>query len=321
MTSNDVLDMLTKDPQLVGRNRLALSVFIDLGLALAGGNDGFIDVQAYRTINDMPVIYRNVEVLYPAGVHMDLSNALLMVLVPCSCVPDTQTGEILNEAYPYDGRGVKAIPLSNSAPSNSEVLPTFYKDSFTVGNKDYSFNFLKNAISLSMNNLISASVTPDQASFQWKNALSFVVNDGGVSKIFWDADGKITKMVIFLADGTETTYIGAADELTVPQMLDPSTYTKWKWIITKKADGSMSYVQNDNGTKLNEITLSDSGELSLKHKNKEIKVDDNGISLEDANGNKIVTSSDGIELSKGTSKVTIGSTIKMEGATGSVEIS
>lgn len=289
MISEEVLQYQAKMPQFSERERTALSVIVDIGTVTEVSADGNnVSIETFRTLEGMPVTYNNVEVLYPAGVHMALGNALVLVVVPCACVPDTQDGVQAEGAYPYDGRGMKAIPIANNSIASTELLISNNKDSFELSNDAYSFNFLKNAISLITNNEIKVEVTQDAILVQWKNSLSFVVNDSGVSEVFYDGNGKTTKLVSHLFDGTETTYIGSAAKLTVQQLIDPSTYTNWKWIKIEKADGSISYVQYNGSTELNKIEIDTSGNLNIVH-NTNFKVE-------------------------------IGSSIKLTGSTGTLEV-
>lgn len=289
MISEEVLQYQSKMQQFSERERTALSVIVDIGTVTEVSSDGNnVSVESFRTLEGMPITYNNVEVLYPAGVHMALGNALVLVVVPCSCVPNTQDGVQADGAYPYDGRGMKAIPIANNSSASTELFVSNNKDSFVLSNDVYSFNFLKNAISLITNNEIKAEVTQDAILVQWKNSLSFVVNDSGVSEVFYDGNGKTTKLVLHTFDGTETTYIGSAAELTVQQLIDPSTYTNWKWIKIEKADGSVSYVQYNGSTELNKIEIDTSGNLNIVH-NTNFKVE-------------------------------IGSSIKLTGSTGTLEV-
>lgn len=289
MISEEVLQYQAKMPQFSERERTALSVIVDIGTVTEVSADGNnVSIETFRTLEGMPITYNNVEVLYPAGVHMALGNALVLVVVPCSCVSDTQNGVQADGAYPYDGRGMKAIPIANNSVASTELLISNNKDSFELSNDAYSFNFLKNAISLITNNEIKVEVTQDAILVQWKNSLSFVVNDSGVSEVFYDGNGKTTKLVLHLFDGTETTYIGSAAKLTVQQLIDPSTYTNWKWIKIEKADGSVSYVQYNGSTELNKIEIDTSGNLNIVH-NTNFKVE-------------------------------IGSSIKLTGSTGTLEV-
>lgn len=285
MISEEVLQYQAKMPQFSERERTALSVIVDIGTVTKVSPDGNnVSIETFRTLEGMPVTYNNVEVLYPAGVHMALGNALVLVVVPCACVPDTQNGVQADGAYPYDGRGMKAIPIANNSTASTELLISNNKDSFVLSNDAYSFNFLKNAISLITNNEIKAEVTQDAILVQWKNSLSFVVNDSGVSEVFYDGNGKTTKLVLHAFDGTETTYRGANDVLDVQYIINPASYSDWKSIETRKADGT----------------------ISIKHGN------DLNISI-GADGS--------IKYTKGNIKVEIGDTIKLIGSRGTLEVS
>lgn len=285
MISEEVLQYQAKMPQFSERERTALSVIVDIGTVTEVSADGNnVSIETFRTLEGMPVTYNNVEVLYPAGVHMALGNALVLVVVPCACVPDTQDGVQAEGAYPYDGRGMKAIPIANNSIASTELLISNNKDSFVLSNDAYSFNFLKNAISLITNNEIKVEVTQDAILVQWKNSLSFVVNDSGVSEVFYDGNGKTTKLVLHTFDGTETTYRGANDVLDVQYIINPASYSDWKSIETRKADGT----------------------ISIKHGN------DLNISI-GADGS--------IKYAKGNIKVEVGDTIKLIGSRGTLEVS
>lgn len=289
MISEEVLQYQSKMQQFSERERTALSVIVDIGIVTEVSPDGNnVSVEAFRTLEGMPITYNNIEVLYPAGVHMSLGNALVLIVVPCACVPNTQDGVQVDGAYPYDGRGMKAIPIANNSAASTELFVSNNKDSFVLSNDAYSFNFLKNAISLITNNEIKVEVTQDAILVQWKNSLSFAISDNGVSEVFYDANGKTTKLVSHLFDGTEVTYIGSAAKLTVQQLIDPSDYTDWKWIKTEKADGTISYVQYNGSTEINKINVDTSGNLNIIH-NTNFKVE-------------------------------IGSSIKLTGSTGTLEV-
>lgn len=289
MISEEVLLAQAKMSQFTDREKLALSVIVDIGTVTkitgAGNN---VDVTSFRTVHGMSVTYNNVEVIYPAGIRMSLGNALVLIVAPCSCIPDTSTGTSAEGAYPYDGRGMKAIPITNSVEANRTLSLLNTRDTFTVSSKDYSFSFLQNAISFITNNLIKVEVTPEAVLLQWKSSLSFSISDHGVSEVFSDANGRTTKLVFYSFDGVETTYIGSDEELTVQQTIDPSSYTKWKWVYTTKASGDITYTQYSNGSPINEITVSGDGALSIVH-NTNFKIE-------------------------------VGESIKLTGSTGSLEV-
>lgn len=289
MISEEVLSAQTQMPQFTDREKLALSVIVDIGtvtkISEAGNN---VNVSSFRTVQGMPVTYNNVEVVYPAGIRMSLGNALVLVVAPCSCIPDIATGASAEGAYPYDGRGMKAIPITNSIEANRSVSLLNTRDAFTIASDAYSFNFLQKAISFITNNSIKVEVTPEAVLLQWKSSLSFSISDQGVNEVFYDADGKTTKLVSHSFAGVETTYIGSDEELTVQQIIDPSSYTKWKWVYTTKASGDITYTQYSNGSPINEITVSGDGALSIVH-NTNFKIE-------------------------------VGDSIKLTGATGSLEV-
>ena len=260
MMSEEVLNIQTKMSQFKDRERTALSVIIDIGTVTKVSPDGNnASVQSFRTIEGMPIEYNDVEVLYPAGLHMSLGNALVLIVAPCSCIPDTQLGEPVGDAYPYDGRGMKAIPLANNSDASKLLLMNYSKDSLVFSSDAYSFNFLKNAVSIITNNEIKAEVTQDAIVVQWKNSLSFAISDNEVSEVFYDANGKTTELVSHLFDGTEVTYRGANDVLDAQYIIDPASYSDWKSVETRKADGTISIKHG------NDLNISIGADGSIKY--------------------------------------------------------
>lgn len=276
--SGDVLEAFTKRPQIEDKERLSLATIIDLGTVLSVSEDGnCVTVQAFREIEGQRVCYNNIEVLYASGVRFGLNNALVLVAAPCSCIQDTQTGKILKDGIPFDGRGMKAIPLMNNSGALTRVL--YDKEAFNIVGKDYNVRF-GDKLNVSAGD-IAISIGAEGAIFQWSENLSMAITSTGTSSIYYK-DKKVSLLRYVQYDGTEVMYRGAQTELTVSQVIDPSTYNNWSSITTYKADGTI------------EVKRGTSSEIKM--------------------------STEGISLSKGSLKVEIGSTIKLTGTLGSLEV-
>lgn len=292
--SGEVLEAYTKRPQLEDKERLSLATIVDLGTVLSISEDGnCATVQTFREIEGQKVCYNNIEVLYASGVQFDLSNALVLVIAPCSCIQNTQTGKILKDGVPFDGRGMKAIPLMNSSGALTKVL--YDKEAFNVVGKDYNVRF-GDKLNISAGD-ISIAIGTEGAIFQWNENLSMSITATGTSNIYYK-DKKVTLLHYTQYDGTETIYRGAQAELTVSQIIDPSTYSDWASVTTYKVDGSIEVKRGTNS----EIKIAED-KVSIKIQNSEVSVDGEGITL-----------------SKGSMKATIGPSIKLEGTLGTLEV-
>ena len=292
--SGEVLEAYTKRPQLEDKERLSLATIIDLGTVLSISEDGnCATVQAFREIEGQKVCYNNIEVLYASGIQFNLSNALVLIIAPCSCIQNTQTGKILKDGVPFDGRGMKAIPLMNSSGALTKVL--YDKEAFNIAGKDYNVRF-GDKLNIAAGD-ISVAIGAEGAIFQWNENLSMSITPTGTSDIYYK-DKKVTLLHYTQYDGTEVIYRGAQAELTVSQIIDPSTYNGWKSVTTYKADGSIEVKRGTNS----EIKIAED-KVSIKIQNSEVSVDEEGITL-----------------SKGSMKATIGSSIKLEGTLGTLEV-
>lgn len=308
--SEDVLEAYTKRPQLDDKERLSLATIVDLGTVLGFSEDGnCATVQAFREIGGQRVCYSNVEVLYASGMQFALSNALVLVVAPCSCIQDTQTGKILKDGVPFDGRGMKAIPLMNNSGALTKVL--YDKEAFNIVGQDYSVRF-GDKLSIAAAD-ITVAIGAEGAIFQWNENLSMSITSAGTSSIYYK-DKKVTLLHYIQYDGTEIMYRGAQAELTVSQIIDPSTYNDWSSITTYKADGTIEVKRGTDS----EIKIA-KDKASIKIQNNEVSVDGQTVGLK-RDSDEIKMSTEGISLSKGSLKVAIGSTIKLSGTLGSLEV-
>lgn len=308
--SGDVLEAFTKRPQIEDKERLSLATIVDLGTVLGISEDGnCVTVQAFREIEGQRVCYNNIEVLYASGIRFGLNNALVLVVAPCSCIQNTQTGKILKEGVPFDGRGMKAIPLMNNSGALTRVL--YDKEAFNIVGKDYNVRF-GDKLNVSAGG-IAISIGAEGVIFQWNENLSMAITSTGTSSIYYK-DKKVSLLRYVQYDGTEVIYRGAQAELTVSQVIDPSTYNNWSSVTTYKADGT---IEVKRGTS-SEIKIAED-KASIKIQNNEVSVDDQTIGLK-RDRDEIQMNNKGIRLSKGSLKVEIGSTIKLTGTLGSLEV-
>lgn len=268
---------------------MAYSTLIDIGV-VTSIQDNFATVKSVRLLNGMNVVYNDVEVLYPSGIRTDIINATVLLFVPVSCVPDTSTMEPLQVVSPFDTKGMKAIPLTNSGKAVNVGL---FSEGFHVLSKTYDFLCNNQGVRITSTD-ITAEITDSYLQLKAGTSVNFIISREGISKIINNENDALVSIEYTDSTGNKYSYFTPSGTLTPQQYADPSTYNGWKNVKIQHADGTIEWKR---GTRFS-IEINE---------NNEIEMDINGTNL-------------GIDSQGQVNVVSAGTTIKIDSA-GMVEIS
>lgn len=236
------------------KNCLSQMALIDLGTLGEIREDGSTDVTAFRFNFGKAVIYKDVEVLYPAGMGRPITGGLCLVFRPDSVMSSLKNNTIALGEGAYGASGAKAIPVS--ILSGVDV---------SAGMKsDGSFSIEGSGVSLSVEET-RALLTYGDSSCEWDNG-------GGLYK---DSYGGLInsslengKLVYKVSDETGNSLFNFSIDADGTTSLD----------ISETASGNVDI--NIGNSK---ISVSEGKNISIEDANQNsITLDENGITTTSA---------------------------------------
>lgn len=223
---------------------------LDIGFITNVREDGRVDVVSNRLMpDDVPATYSNVEVLKigcnGGGIIYDVVNTSCLILTPSSCMPDTESQLVAQDAYPFDRRGLKVLPLMK--PSASSFL-YFNQDG------DISLTTPKGLVSLTAAGEFSISIggtnilidESGNIGIQGNNSYTVLLSDGTI-RTGTMSNSKWVFIREIKNDGTITTYRGCKDTDNFPsQIMDMKELTEWDSVITESTEGIDIQLNSDS---------------------------------------------------------------------------
>lgn len=236
-------------------NRLAFAHYqiCELGV-ITGLNGRFAEVTTFRYTEDTPVRFDNIEVLYPGytigAITGPLEGSLCILIVPLTAVADTSQNRVYYGSMPYDTAGMKAIPITNG---ENTTLQTGFDESgnFIIDGNQVTSRWEEDAFTLSFGTSCIELLNDGTCTYIEGTFYKHTWDNTCVRDIYFNTDGKASKMITHLGDGSYTVKKNATEAFAPEDYEDLDAFDKWLWVEQYNADGSLSKVlQEDVDTPL-----------------------------------------------------------------------
>lgn len=199
MTSDSSLAHLFETDRDIFRETLGSFTLIDIGMIKSVNDTGRAVVLTNRYIANERIIYQDVEVIYPGNTGSayvaDCSGSACLILIPCTCMPDTSTRKIRPSVPSYNKDGIKVMPIGNG--SGSVVHHTINTaGEYSLGTSVYDILFDKETISLAQGTVLTLSKDAKGNIFMrhkmdQTGVLLFGIDDTGIHRSYSSLNGDV----------------------------------------------------------------------------------------------------------------------------------
>lgn len=255
MTRESILAKEQLSKSVFDDNRIAFSKYqvCELGV-ITGLNGRFAEVTTFRYIKNTPVRYSNVEVLYfgcsSGAITGSLDGALCLLVIPFTALSDTSQNKVYYSGMPYDTAGMKAIPLSNGVGTTLQV-GFDESGNFDINGDKISTTWEEGLFSMSFGNSNITLSGDGTCTYIEGNSYRHSWDGSKTRDIYFDSEGKASKMITYMDDGSYTVKKNATAAFEQSDYADLDAFDKWLWVEQYNADGSLSKVlQQDADTPL-----------------------------------------------------------------------
>ena len=226
MISEEALYASLNNNQRMFLDKLCLYTIVDIGIINSVTAEGRVTVTSSSYVSDKPLVYENVEIIYPGRYIDKAEGAMGLIFVPKGCVPSITEQRIKRNAK-YRSEGIKVLPINNGVSNN--VFTSFEGDSFNIVGMTYR-----------------VQCSTDAITFQRTDGKSTIVVDGS-GNVFISSN---TYNRTIDEEGIVTEYTGTGE--------DPIT-----WVDTITPAGVRTFTQKKGDTAQFTMTIDASGKLSF----------------------------------------------------------
>lgn len=237
---------------------------IDVGTILTVSEDGqSATVQGFNVQAGLVKTYKNVEVLYPAGVTSGIIGCPCIIFRPATGVQSVKMNTLLGSSVLHPEAATKAIPLFFNDSNNVKL--GFVNGNYVINTENYSLSFGEMGVDIVLGN--SAYISGDSDSLNISiYSYSININEQGIIEtLYKDNEDNLTARSVYNpVDGSTVWYYGATDNPSEEEIDDLDSFTKWSWAKRIARDGTVSIQQLDKDEKiLNGISVSSDGILQI----------------------------------------------------------
>lgn len=237
---------------------------IDVGTILNVSEDKLsATVQGFDVQNGVVKTYKDIEILYPAGVTVGVIGCPCIIFRPATGVQNIQQNTLLGTKSLHPEASIKVVPLFFGKGQN--VSLGFNSGNYTISTENYSMSFNELGVDLILGNSAYVSADTDSIGISL-HAYNININEEGIIEtLYKDVNDKLISRTVYdPSSGDSLLYYGATDEPSDDELDDLDTFTKWSWIKKMSANGTFSIQQMDSDEKvLNALNIDPEGVVQL----------------------------------------------------------
>lgn len=289
MNSDEALQAHLKNQRELFLNNLGSVGILDIGVIDSVDVDGRAHVTSSTFTNNRPIVYDDVEVIYPGNANgcfvTQCTGMACLIFIPKSCMPNVSDLKLRVGSTTYNRDGIKVMPIGNGSSNKVRALFDIGGLYYILG-QEYSISYTEESISFQREDG-STSVTIDGTGQIYvcrqtdQGTLLINVEDEAITKKWLSANKDVLWTDTYYPDGSRSFVQSDPnndDEDAEPwfdETHQPNGTTTRKWLSTNKkvrwtdtvnSDGTRSMVQldpDDEEHPLSQINIAADGTISI----------------------------------------------------------